>query len=115
MHCILALAGLAEMSIAESLRQIYIGVAVAVVLCGIAWWRRSRILGLIALTACIVVGVYCNPIQSCFWTPNGIDPDETYWSARCFWAGSLWILCSVVCFVSLMFFIWRRRACMAKP
>jgi hypothetical protein len=108
MHSVIALAGFAEMALASTVTQIYVGLLVAAVVFGIALWRRSILISVATILPIYAVGYLADPLSSCFWVPNPIDPDQEYWSSRCRMAGLLLILFCLLSLALVIFQINRR-------
>jgi hypothetical protein len=86
------------------------GIGAAALLGGIAWWRRSWILGVVAVTICLWLGVHFNPWWTFSVAADPTDPND----APLLFDGRLlavaWMLCSLACLAGLIHTIRHRRA-----
>jgi hypothetical protein len=109
MHYVFAMAGLAEAAIAEGLMVLGAGLVITVVLIIISLWRRSWVIGVIALVVCLGVGGFFEPWMSFSAKADPNDPDQDHWLFRCRLVAMIWLLCCVVGVASLAFIVRRRR------
>lgn len=108
MHCIIAMAGLAEAAEFYGL-LIFTGVLlIAAGLLALGWWKCWPFAALLACVICVLVGWFVQPWQV-LKLPMTADPDQTYWLFRWRVFSGVWAAFCVAGVASLCILVRRSK------